>query len=154
VGTILGTTWASSAVVEFEPWHLLKTFSHRGSGEVQVVLQTRLPRPLEQAEQSSPFSGTCPPPNDHDDAKMRLMTGQFKKIVAIAGDQNATVVASELEDSGIGGVRRKNLTKQQDLVAEFLEQITQVIRDIVVQYELQGWASAICRATSRSISPL
>jgi len=116
-------------------------------------LQTPSPPP-------APASGTEQPVQphvyaaDHDDAMMPLMTGQLKKIVAIAGDQNATVVASELEDSGIGGVRRKDLTKQQDLVAEFLEQIAQVIRHILVQDELQCWPSAICRATSRSISPL
>lgn len=83
-----------------------------------------------------------------------LLSGELYEVVAIASDQHATVVASELEDRGIGSIRPKNLAESRHLMAELLEQVVQVIRHVVVQHELQRPPSAICRATSRSISPL
>jgi hypothetical protein len=38
-------------------------------------------------------------------------------------------------------------------VAELLEQVTQSVRHVVVEQELHSEASAICLATSKSISP-
>jgi hypothetical protein len=39
-------------------------------------------------------------------------------------------------------------------VTEFLQQIAQTVGYVVVQQELHSKAGAICRATSKSISPL
>jgi hypothetical protein len=38
-------------------------------------------------------------------------------------------------------------------VTEFLQQITQVVGDVMIEQELHSEAGAICLATSRSISP-
>jgi hypothetical protein len=38
-------------------------------------------------------------------------------------------------------------------VAELLQKVAQVVGDVVIRQEFHSEAAAICRATSRSISP-
>ena len=59
----------------------------------------------------------------------------------------------KLEDRFVGGIAGKGFAQECDIVTEFLEQIAQAVRHIVVEQELHSEAGAICLATSNSISP-
>lgn len=59
----------------------------------------------------------------------------------------------ELEDSFVGGIAWKGFTQELDIMAELLKQVAQVVGHVVVEQELHSKASAICLATSKSISP-
>ena len=59
----------------------------------------------------------------------------------------------KLQDRFIGGILRKGFTQKRHAVTELFEQVAQVFGHIVVKQELHSDADAICRATSKSISP-
>ena len=85
---------------------------------------------------------------------MRSYFGQFNEVVPVAGHQQKAMFVSELEHRWVGGVLRKNLAQARNLVVELLQQVAQVVWDVLVEQESHGSCCAICRATSRSISPL
>ena len=59
----------------------------------------------------------------------------------------------ELEHGLVGSVFRKGFTQEDDIVAELFEQVAQILGYVVIEEELHSDARAICRATSKSISP-
>jgi len=121
----------------------------RRLGEVDVVSETMLAGAFRQAKQCSPASTA-----DHnDDAMMWLRHCEMEKIVPVAGQQQATAVVGKLEDGLVGGIARKGFTQERDIVTELLEQVAQAVGHVVVEQELHSEASAICLATSKSISP-
>ncbi len=63
------------------------------------------------------------------------------------------MIVGKLEDGFVGGIAGKGFTQERDIVAELIEQVAQVVGDVVVEQELHAEASAICLATSKSISP-
>jgi len=121
----------------------------RRLGEVDVVSETMLAGAFRQAKQCSPASTA-----DHnDDAMMWLRHCEMEKIVPVAGQQQATAVVGKLEDGLVGGIARKGFTQERDIVTELLKQVAQAVGHVVVEQELHSEASAICLATSKSISP-
>jgi len=84
---------------------------------------------------------------------VRAGGGEMKKIVAIAGQEYGAGLMRKAENSFIGGIARQGLTQQSDFVTELVQQIAQIIGDVVIEQKLHSEAGAICRATSRSISP-
>ena len=67
--------------------------------------------------------------------------------------QQATCIVGKLEDGLVGGIAGKGFTQERDIVTELLEQVAQAVGHVVVEQELHSEASAICLATSKSISP-
>jgi hypothetical protein len=67
---------------------------------------------------------------------MRLTLGQPDEVVPVTCHQEATVCMRKLQDDGIGRVRRGDIAQPQDFVAEFLEQIGQIVGYVVVEQEL------------------
>jgi hypothetical protein len=59
----------------------------------------------------------------------------------------------KLEYGFVGGIAGKGFAQERDIVAKLLDQLTQVVRHVVVEQELHSEAGDICLATSRSISP-
>jgi len=59
----------------------------------------------------------------------------------------------KLENCLVGGIARRGFTQQRDAVPEMLQQIAQVVGDVMIEQKFHSEAGAICRATSRSISP-
>ena len=84
---------------------------------------------------------------------VRVRSCKRDKVVPIAGQEYATRIMGELENSLVGGIARKDLTQQHDLVAELFQQVAQVVGDVMIEQELHYEAGAICLATSKSISP-
>ncbi len=77
----------------------------------------------------------------------------MQKVVPVTGQQHAAGLMGKPENRFVGGIARKGFAQQRDVVAELLQQITQVIGGVMIEQELQSEAWAICLATSRSISP-
>jgi len=77
----------------------------------------------------------------------------MQKVVPVAGEQYAASFVSKPENCLVGGSARKGFTQQCNVVTQLFQQITQIIRDVMIEQELQSDAGAICLATSRSISP-
>ncbi len=84
---------------------------------------------------------------------MWLSSCEIEKVVPVASQQYAITIVSKLEDGFVGGIAGQGLTQESDIVAELIEQVAQVVGDVVVEQELHSEASAICLATSKSISP-
>lgn len=61
------------------------------------------------------------------------------------------MLVGQLEHGFIGGILWKGRAQERDFVFELFEQVAQVLGYIMVKKELHS--RAICRATSRSISP-
>jgi len=78
---------------------------------------------------------------------------QTQKVVPVAGQEYATSLVGESENGFVRGIARKGFAQQYDIMAEFLQQIAQVVGDIMIEQKLHSKAGAICRATSKSISP-
>ena len=86
---------------------------------------------------------------------MRLRLGELQEVVAIARHQQAVALVRKLEDSGIGRFGRKDVAQANDLMIEFAQKVRQILGNVLIEQESHRWscASAIWRATSRSISP-
>lgn len=125
----------------------------RRLGEVDVVSETMLAGAFQQAKQCSPFVCPASTADHNDDAMMWLRHCEMEKIVPVAGQQQATAVVGKLEDGLVGGIARKGFTQERDIVTELLKQVAQAVGHVVVEQELHSEASAICLATSKSISP-
>jgi hypothetical protein len=57
----------------------------------------------------------------------------MEKVAPLASQQNATTLVAELEDCFVGGITGKGFAQERDIVAELLEQITQVVGHVVVE---------------------
>jgi hypothetical protein len=125
----------------------------RRSGEVDVVSETRLASTFQQPKQRSPFVCSGSTADDNDDAMMWPRRCEIEKVVAVAGQKQATTLVGKLEDGFVGGIAGKGFTQERDIVAELLKQVAQVVGHVVVEQELHAEADAICLATSKSISP-
>jgi hypothetical protein len=123
------------------------------SGEVDVVSETGLTGSIEEPKQRHAFFSTGSSADDNDDAMMRLRRREMQKVVPVAREEYGASLVGKPENGLIRRIARKCLTQQRDFVAELLQQIAQVVGDIMVQQELHSDADAICRATSKSISP-
>lgn len=77
----------------------------------------------------------------------------MEKVVPIACQQQATTLIGKLQDGFVGGIAGKGFAQERDIVAQLLEQVAQVVGHVVVEQELHSGGSAICLATSKSISP-
>ena len=91
--------------------------------------------------------------DNDDDAVMGLLRREMEKVVPVASQSHATTLVGELEHGFVGGVLWKDFTQKDDLVAELFEQVAQILGHVVIEQELHSAACAICRATSKSISP-
>ena len=123
------------------------------SGEVDVVSETILACTFEQPKQRSPFGCSGSTADHNDDAMMWPRHCEMEEVVPVASQQQATTVVGKLEDGLIGGIAGKGFTQERDIVTELLEQVAQAVGHVVVEQELHSEASAICLATSKSISP-
>ena len=126
-----------------------------GSGEVDVVAQAGFACPLEQTNEGRSLLRSRSSANHDDDAVMRLLAGQGDEIIAIAGHEQVAAIEGAPKHRGIRGLGAEFVTDAQNAVAEFAKQVGEVFRDVLVEQERhEGSADdAICRATSRSISP-
>jgi hypothetical protein len=52
---------------------------------------------------------------------MRLLFGELKKVVAVAGQQNAVVVVRELENEFVSGILRQDFAQECDGVTKFFQ---------------------------------
>ncbi|SPF54349.1 hypothetical protein SBA4_6330015 [Candidatus Sulfopaludibacter sp. SbA4] len=52
---------------------------------------------------------------------------EMEKVVPVASQQHATTLVGKLENGFVGGIAGKGFTQERDLVAEFLEQVAQVV---------------------------
>jgi hypothetical protein len=77
----------------------------------------------------------------------------MQKVIPVTGEQYAASFVGKPENCLIGGIARKGFTQQCNVVTQLLQQVTQFIRDVMIEQELHSEAGAICLATSRSISP-
>ena len=77
----------------------------------------------------------------------------MQEVVPVAGQQYATTLVAKLENGVVGGIARKGFAQERDLVAELFEHLAQVVGDVMIEQEIHSEDGAICRATSRSISP-
>src|ERR1019366_4297915 len=102
----------------------------RRLGEVDVVLEAMLAGTFQQPKQCSPFVCSGSTADHNDDAMMWPHHCEMEKVVPVVSQQQATTVVGKLEDSLVGGIAGKGFTQ-----------------------ELHSEASAICLATSKSISP-
>ena len=84
---------------------------------------------------------------------MRLSPPERDEVIAVTGDQKATLGMSECEDERVCGLWRQYIAQAQEFVTEFLEEVGQILRYIMVEQELHGCSCAICRATNRSTCP-
>ena len=123
------------------------------SGEVDVVLETSLSGVLQEPKQRRPFGSPGPAADDDHDAVMELLCCEMEKVVPVAGQQHAAALVGKLEHLFVGGVFCKGFTQEDDIMAELFEQVTQILGHVVIEKELHPDARAICRATSKSISP-
>ena len=131
----------------------LRRMHRRRLGEVDVVSETRLASTFKQPKQRGPFVCSGSTADDNDDAMMWPRRCEIEKVVAVAGQKQATTLVGKLEDGFIGGIAAKGFTQERDIVAELLKQVAQVVGHVVVEQELHAEANAICLATSKSISP-
>ena len=125
----------------------------RRLGEVDVVLEAMLAGTFQQPKQCSPFVCSGSTADHNDDAMMWPHHCEMEKVVPVASQQQATTVVGKLEDSLVGGIAGKGFTQERDIVTELLEQVAQAVGHVVVEQEFHSEASAICLATSKSISP-
>jgi hypothetical protein len=91
------------------------------SGEVDIAHEARFTCTFQQAKERRAFSRTRPAPNDDNDAVMSLSRRHLDEIVAVAGEQQKTLLVSELKDEGVCGVLREYIAQTQEFVTEFLE---------------------------------
>ena len=123
------------------------------SGEVDVVSKACFAGTVEQPKQRDTLISAASAPDDNDDAVVGFGRCQMQKVVTVAGKQYAVSFVGKLENCLIGRIARKGLTEQCNVVTELLQQVTQLIRDVMIEQKLHSEAGAICLATSRSISP-
>lgn len=123
------------------------------SGEVDVVSEARFSRVLQQPQQRRALVAPSFSTDNDDDAMMCIRGSKTEKVVPITAQEHAARSMGEPENSLVGGIARKSLTQQHHLVPEFFQQIAQVVGDVMIEQELHYKAGAICRATSKSISP-
>ena len=83
----------------------------------------------------------------------RSVCCEMEKVVPVAGQQHAITLVGEPEHGFVGDVLRKGLAQENDIVAELFEQVAQILGHVMIEQELHSEARAICRATSKSISP-
>src|SRR5207302_9877540 len=96
-------------------------------------------------------SGSTP---DHNaDAMMWPRHYEMEKVVPIASQRQATMIVGKLKDGLVGGIAWKGFTQERDIVTELFEQVAQAVGHVLIEHELHSEASAICLATSKSISP-
>ena len=121
-------------------------------GEVDVVSETNLARTVQQPKQRSPFGCSASTADDNDDAMVRPRRCEMEKVVPVQVNSTQPCswanwrTASSRESPG-------KALRKSDIVAELHEQVTQSVRHVVVEQELHSEASAVCLATSKSISP-
>ena len=106
------------------------------SSEVDVAREAGLASPFQQEEQRGPFRRPSPASDNDDDPVMWLSLRQFDEIVTVARRQETIVFLRKLQDSRIGGLRRKHIAQSQDLVAQLSKQVAEVLRDVVVEQKL------------------
>jgi hypothetical protein len=147
VGSHLLATSSNRRVLDSAEMH------RRRSGEVDVVSETGLASTCQQPKQRSPFVCSGSTADDNDDAMVWLRPCEIEEVVPVASQQYTIMIVGKLEDGFVGGIAGKGFTQERDIVAELIEQVAQVVGDVVVEQELHSEASAICLATSKSISP-
>src|SRR5665213_149633 len=125
----------------------------RRSGEVDVVSEAGFSGTFKQPKQGHALFSTGSAPDDNDDALMRLRRCETQKVIPVAGQEYATSLMGKPENCLVGRIIRKALAQQGDIMAELLQQIAQVVRDLMIEQEFHSKAGAICLTTSRSISP-
>ena len=79
--------------------------------------------PVEQPQQRHSFRRPGLAPDDDDDAAVWLRFGEVDEVVTVAGHQQTIVVVSKLQNGGIGGLCREDVTEAHDFVMEFSEQV-------------------------------
>jgi hypothetical protein len=77
----------------------------------------------------------------------------MQKVVPVKGKKYAARLVGKVENCLVGRIARKRFTQPGNIVTGLLQQVAQVVGDIMIQKELHSEAEAICRATSKSISP-
>jgi hypothetical protein len=66
-------------------------------------------------------------------------------VVPVAGDQDATVFVRKQEDDRIGSFLLEHVAETHNVVAEFLEQVSEILRNVVVE---QDFTAALPPRTS------
>lgn len=125
------------------------------SGEVDVAAQTSLACPFEQSHEGRSLLRARSPPDEDDDAVMGLLLRQGDEVVAIAGHEQMSAIERAPKHRRVRGFRAEHVTDAQHSVIEFAQQVGEVFGDVLIEQEGHDGSAdaAICRATSRSISP-
>lgn len=86
---------------------------------------------------------------------MGLPLSQCDEVIAIAGNEQVSPVVREPKHRLVCSLWAEHVADAQHLVLEFAKQVRQILRNVVVEKERHDGsaAGAICRATSKSISP-
>ena len=103
------------------------------SGEVDVVAETRFARPFKQPQQRRSLLSACLSADDDDDAVMRLRLGELQEVVAVAGHQEAVVLACKSEDSRIRGSASR--TSRSRRTSWLRQQVREILWYVLVEQE-------------------
>lgn len=81
--------------------------------------------------------------------------GQRDEVIAIAGHEQVPPVERTLKHRRVCGLRAEHVADTQYPVVEFSKQVGQILGYVLVEKKRHDGSAdvAICRATSRSISP-
>ncbi len=121
--------------------------------KVDVVLNTALASALQESKQRRLLGRSCSTPDHDNDPAMRQPGCKLEEIVTVARQEDTTRLVRKLKDGFVGRVCREGFTQERHIVTELLEQIAQILGHVMIEQELHSEACAICRATSKSISP-
>jgi hypothetical protein len=108
----------------------------RCSSKVDVVLEAGFACAFQQTKECHSFCRTTLSSHDDDDAVMRLPRSQLDEVVTVTGHQDATVFVRKLEDDRIGSFLLEHIAEMHNVVAQFLKQVGEILRNVVVEQEL------------------
>jgi hypothetical protein len=106
------------------------------SSKVDVVLEAGFASAFQQTKECDSFCRTTLSSHHDNDAVMRLPRRQLDEVVPVAGHQDATVFVRKLEDDRIGSFLLEHVAEMHNVVAQFLKQVGEILRYVVVEQEL------------------
>jgi len=127
------------------------------SGEIDIAGQSSLPGPAQELKQMSALGLTGAAAIEDDQARKESLAPngllcQSQKVRTIATDDDQSLLASMVESRFIRGRDRQRLLEQSNFVSPMPQQMGRFSRHIMIQKEPHAPGSAICSATSASIS--
>ena len=123
------------------------------SGEVDVVGETSGSGSIDESQERGSLGGPRSPSDHDDDAVVRSVARESKKVVSIAGDDDQFVAEGVVENRCVGSLARKHFAHAAHLMSEMFEKVAQILRDVLVKEKVHVSPGDICRATKTSISP-